>query len=315
MPIAFAAVPSEKRARQRALRAQKQQVIQRQQKRRKNLRRFLTYGGLVAVIIIVVVLIQTSGGGKRPSASKPTTTTTATTTTSTFPVPTTQPLTKTAVAPVCPPAKGSKTRVVLFTHAPGDCIPKTSVWTATFVTSVGNFVAKMQAARSYAAVNNFVFLARYQYFNGTFFHRVVKNFVIQGGDPAGTGTGGAGTGSGVLKQFGYPGYEFTGNYPPKSCTTKVTSACYQTGDLVEANRNPNAQQQNASTDGSQFFVVLPGGASTLNTEPTYTIFGKVVSGLSVVEKIGSYGAPSSSQTGAPTKRIYLLKVVVAELKA
>ena len=309
-PVASRAVPSEKRARQRAQRAQRQAVIQRQRRRRRNLRRTLTFGGIAAAIVLIVVLIQVSGGSKaKPSASgkSTTSTSTTTTTTTTFPVPTTQPLTTVAVAPTCPPLAGSKKRVVLFTHAPPDCIARTSIWDATFITSVGTFVVQMDAAKSYAAVNNFVFLSLYHYYDGTFFHRVIKGFVDQGGDPAGTGTGDAGTGTGVLKQYGYPGYKFTGNTPPASC--KKNGSCYATGDIAMANSGA------PSSDGSQFFLVVPGGARTLNTEPVYTNFGHVIAGLSVVETINSYGAPLSSPTGAPTTRVYLLKVTVRQVKS
>ena len=153
-------------------------------------------------------------------------------------------------------------------------------------------IVRMPAAASFAAVNNFVFLARWQYFNGTFFHRVIPGFVVQGGDPTGTGSGGP---------HGFPGYEYTGNTPPASCTKKPDqAACYQPGDLALAN------SAGPTTDSSQFFFVLPGGQTTLNGEPNYTIFGKVVSGLSVMEKIGSYG----SSSGTPTVKVYLLSVTV-----
>jgi cyclophilin family peptidyl-prolyl cis-trans isomerase len=151
----------------------------------------------------------------------------------------------------------------------------------------------MPAAASFAAVNNFVFLARYQYYNGTFFHRVIPGFVVQGGDPTGTGTGGP---------HGYPGYSFTGNTPPASCKTKQSqAACYQPGDIALANST------GPSTDASQFFFVLPGGQTTLNTEPNYTIFGHVVSGMNVVDKIGADG----SSSGTPTVTVYLLSVTVS----
>jgi cyclophilin family peptidyl-prolyl cis-trans isomerase len=286
------------------MRAEKQAVIQKQRKRRTNLRRGGTLAAIAAGIILIVVLIQVSGGSKKAATTTTTTTSTSSTTTTTAPTfapPTTEPLTTTAVVPTCP-KPGNTKRVVWFTKAPPDCISRTSVWDATFETSVGDIKVQMDAAKSYAAVNNFVFLSGWNYYYGTFFHRIIPGFVVQGGDPTGTGNGGP---------HRYPGYSFTGNYPPKSCKTDATAACYQPGDFVMANSNPNPQVQNASTDGSQFFFVLPGGEKTLNGEPTYTLFGKVVSGLAVVEKIGSYGTGG----GTPTTKIYIDKVTLDQVKA
>ncbi len=284
-------MPSEKRARQRAARAQKRAIVDRKLKRRKTLRRSLAFGGLVVAIIVIVVLIQTSPSKKHhPAAAGKSSTTTTLAPSST----TTTTTTLVAAAATCPPATGSKQRVLLFKSAPPDCIPRNSDWDATFTTSAGNFVVRMDAADSYAAVNNFVFLARYQYYNGTFFHRVIPGFVVQGGDPTGTGTGGP---------QHLPGYEFTGNTPPQSCKTKPSAACYQPGDIAMANTGT------PTTNGSQFFFVLPGGQKTLDTEPLYTDFGHVTSGFNVVEKIGKEG----SSSGTPTTRVFVATVTVKEV--
>jgi len=281
-------VPSEKRARQRALRAEKQAVIQKQRKRRATMRRGATLGAIAAAIVLIVVLIQIGGGHSKKAATKPTSSTTTT-----FPPPSTQALSTAAVAPVCPSATETK-RIVWFTKAPPACIGRRSVWDATFDTSLGDFTVQMPAAKSYAGVNNFVFLARWNYYNGTFFHRIIPNFVVQGGDPTGTGSGGP---------HAFPGYSFTGNLPPKSCTAK--SDCYATGDFVYANSN------GPSTNGSQFFVVLPGGAPELSRD--YTLFGQVISGQSVVDKIGTYGTPG--EAGTPKLKVYVLKVTLKQVKA
>jgi cyclophilin family peptidyl-prolyl cis-trans isomerase len=302
-------VPSEKRARQRAARAEKHAQLQKNRKRRQYLRRGLSMAAVAAAVVLVVLLITLTGssgkhaalkGHKKPTATTATTKPTSTPT-GTFAPPTTQPLTAAAVVPTCPTPHETK-RIVWFTKAPPNCIGSTSVWDATFDTSLGSFTVEMPAANSYAAVNNFVFLAQWNYYNGTFFHRVIPGFVVQGGDPTGTGTGGP---------HGFPGYSFTGNFPPESCTKTVTAPCYHTGDFVMANSNSNPQKQDASTDGSQFFIVLPGGAKTLNSEPTYTNFGKVTSGMSVVKKIGLLGTSG----GTPTKKVYILKVTVNQVKS
>jgi peptidyl-prolyl cis-trans isomerase B (cyclophilin B) len=157
----------------------------------------------------------------------------------------------------------------------------------------------MDAASSYAAVNNFVFLTGWNYYNGTFFHRIVTNFVVQGGDPTGLGTGGV---------HDLPGYAYTGNTPPTSCeTTPNQAACYHIGDIAVANTGK------ATSNGSQFFLILPGGQTTLNSEPLYTDFGTTISGLSVVEAIGKDG--ESASAGTPTVKVYLLKVTDKQVKA
>jgi cyclophilin family peptidyl-prolyl cis-trans isomerase/uncharacterized metal-binding protein len=281
-------VPTDKRARQRAAREQKQAVIQKSRKRRRNTRRGLGLAVVAAAIIGIVFWVNGS------SSKSATTTTTTSTTTSTTLATTTTSTTVKAGVPRCPPAAGSAERVILFEGAPGNCIPATSVWDATFKTSLGDIVVNMPAASSYAAVNNFVFLARYHYYDGTIFHRVIPGFVVQGGDPYGDGTGGP---------HHFPGYSFTGNTPPASCKTKPTSACYQPGDIAMANST------GPSTNGSQFFFVLPGGQTTLDTEPNYTLFGHVVQGTSVMDKIGADG----SSSGTPTVKVDLISVTVTQV--
>jgi cyclophilin family peptidyl-prolyl cis-trans isomerase len=171
------------------------------------------------------------------------------------------------------------------------CVGANSVFDATVVTDVGSFVIKLTTATSPVAVNNFVFLARYHFYNGVTFHRSIPNFMIQGGDPTGTGEGG-------------PGYHFTGNTPPSSCVAKAD--CYATGDVALANSGA------PSSDGSQFFVIVPGGASGLTD--VYTVIGKVTSGMSVVEKIAADG--DSSDNGQPPKVTHhMISVTVHQLSA
>jgi cyclophilin family peptidyl-prolyl cis-trans isomerase len=132
-----------------------------------------------------------------------------------------------------------------------------TTYTATIETSEGNIAIDLLPAEAPETVNNFVCLATVGYYDDTVFHRVVPGFVIQGGDPTATGTGG-------------PGYQFD---------DEPLERDYQTGTLAMANAGPD-------TNGSQFFIVLDGGADFL--EPLYTIFGEVADGDSqdVVEEIG-----------------------------
>jgi cyclophilin family peptidyl-prolyl cis-trans isomerase len=136
-----------------------------------------------------------------------------------------------------------------------------TAYTATFATSAGEFAVELLPAEAPATVNSFVCLAWVGYYDETVFHRVVPGFVIQGGDPTATGTGG-------------PGYAFDDEPIERN---------YETGTLSMANAGPD-------TNGSQFFVVLEGGAGFL--EPLYTIFGQVADeeSLEVVEAIGACDA-------------------------
>jgi cyclophilin family peptidyl-prolyl cis-trans isomerase len=281
-------MPSEKRARQRALRDQKLAVQERYNRRSRRTRRSITLVIVVGVIIALVALLS-GGGPKKPTASK------STTTTSIAPTTTTEPVAKTAIAPVCPPATaaGAAKRVIAFTKAPPMCIATNSVFDATVVTDVGTFVIKLTTATSPVAVNNFVFLARYHFYDGIIFQRSIPNFMIQGGDPTGTGNGG-------------PGYHFTGNTPPSSCVAK--SDCYAAGDVALANTAA------PTSDGSQFFVIVPGGASELSD--VYTVIGNVTSGMSVVEKIAVDGNSNPSASGVPPKVTHhMISVTVKQITA
>lgn len=243
---------------------------------------------VVVVGIVIALVVLLSGGNKpKPSASKKSTTTTSAVTTTTSPK-------IAAVAPTCPPATaaGAAKREILFTKAPPLCIPKTAVFDATVKTDVGTFVIRMDASSSLLAVNNFVFLARYHFYDGIIFHRVIPGFVVQGGDPSGTGEGG-------------PGYEFTGNVPASSCTAKQD--CYPLGSVAMANSSSSPK-----TDGSQFFIVVGTEGEQLPAE--YTLFGQVISGMPVVQKIAADG--DASDNGSPPKVTHhMISVTVSQVAA
>jgi len=125
---------------------------------------------------------------------------------------------------------------------------------ATIETPKGTIVIELLGDEAPLTVSNFITLAKGGFYDGLTFHRVVPGFVIQGGDPNGNGTGG-------------PGYRFK---------DEPLKRAYKPGTLAMANSGPN-------TNGSQFFIVLPGGEGNLG--PLYTIFGEVVEGMEVVGKI------------------------------
>jgi cyclophilin family peptidyl-prolyl cis-trans isomerase len=134
------------------------------------------------------------------------------------------------------------------------CIDPAVSYQATVSTSMGDFVIALDSARAPETVNNFVFLARYHYYDGDDFHRVIPGFVIQGGDPIGNppGTGG-------------PGYTIADELPD--------AGAYELGSVAMANTSA------PDTGGSQFFVIT--GDQGINLPPQYALFGQVVEGLDV----------------------------------
>ena len=137
-------------------------------------------------------------------------------------------------------------------------------YSATIDTSAGQMTAELFAAEAPKTVNNFVFLARDGFYNGVIFHRVISGFMIQGGDPTGTGRGG-------------PGYRFN---------DEPVKRGYERGILAMANAGPN-------TNGSQFFVMH----ANYGLAPNYTIFGKLTGGEDVLDKI------ATAQTGAQDRPV------------
>ena len=177
-----------------------------------------------------------------------------------------------------PAPDGSSPKRQRFDSPPPMIIDPQRRYTATIETSKGTIVAELDAVSAPVTVNNFVFLARWHYFDGIVFHRIIPGFVIQGGDPEGNGRGG-------------PGYRF-GDELPKP-------GRYQVGSLAMANSGPD-------TNGSQFFIVS--GPDGVRLPPQYSLFGSVVRGGDVVEAIDAVGSPS----GAPTEQVVIESVSIAE---
>jgi peptidyl-prolyl cis-trans isomerase B (cyclophilin B) len=147
-------------------------------------------------------------------------------------------------------------------------LAKNKIYDVTMVTNCGAFTIRMDQAQSPNAAASFVTLVQRGFFNQTVFHRIVPGFVIQGGDPTATGTGG-------------PGYS-TVDTPPKD-------AKYAHGVVAMA----KTASEPAGTAGSQFFVVTVRDAGL---PPDYAIIGNVVSGLPVVDHIGTLGDASQQPT-------------------
>jgi peptidyl-prolyl cis-trans isomerase B (cyclophilin B) len=132
--------------------------------------------------------------------------------------------------------------------------PKKS-YTATIKTDKGDIVIDLFASKTPNTVNNFVFLARQGFYDGTIFHRVIANFMVQGGDPTGTGMGG-------------PGYKFKDEFDPSLKHNKP-------GILSMANAGPG-------TNGSQFFITH---VPTPWLDGKHSVFGEVREGMDVVNAI------------------------------
>jgi len=155
--------------------------------------------------------------------------------------------------PECPETDGSSPRTTSFSAPPAMCIDPSKRYTATMSTSMGELVIALDAAGAPKTVNNFVFLARYHYYDGLVFHRIINRFMCQGGCPEGSGRGG-------------PGYKFEDELPKPGR--------YELGSLAMANAGPN-------TNGSQFFLVS--GSSGTGLPPQYSLFGQIVKGLDVLD--------------------------------
>jgi cyclophilin family peptidyl-prolyl cis-trans isomerase len=145
------------------------------------------------------------------------------------------------------------TPVRKYSSAPAMSIDVNKSYTATIDTNRGKIVVTLLPKVAPITVNNFVYLARQRFYDGLKWHRVVANFVIQGGDPAGNGSGG-------------PGYQFQ---------DEPVRQPYAQGIVAMANAGPN-------TNGSQFFICLE---NLPQLPPAYTIFGQTKDGMDVVKKI------------------------------
>lgn len=161
-------------------------------------------------------------------------------------------------------------------------ISKKETTMITIKTNMGEIVFTTYNADAPKTVENFITLAKKGFYNGVIFHRVIDGFMIQGGDPTGTGMGG-------------PGYQFADELDQKTPSYKEG---YKKGVVAMANAGPN-------TNGSQFFIML----KDTPLPNAYTIFGKVVSGQEVVDAIGKV---KTDQNDKPLSPVVIESVAVAE---
>ena len=154
-----------------------------------------------------------------------------------------------------------------------------NAYRATFKTAKGDIVIELHAKEAPRTVNNFIFLAREGFYDGTTFHRVLPGFMAQGGDPTGTGTGG-------------PGYRFEDEFNPALRHDGP-------GVLSMANSGPN-------TNGSQFFITL---VATPHLDDRHAVFGHVVEGMDIVLGI----TPRDPSQGAAQPGEALVAVEIQEI--
>jgi len=154
-------------------------------------------------------------------------------------------------------------------------------YTADIITSLGEIQIELFSKETPVTVNNFIFLSKQGFYDNTIFHRIIKDFMIQGGDPKGDGTGG-------------PGYRFADE--------KITRD-YKRGIIAMANSGPN-------TNGSQFFIMHKDTELPKN----YVIFGQVVKGIEVIDKIAETQTVDNGlgEQSKPTKEIKIEKITIKE---
>lgn len=164
----------------------------------------------------------------------------------------------------------NQTPKIMTLPKPSMQIDQNKNYIVTLKTSEGDIEIALNAKETPITVNNFVYLVKNNFYNKTVFHRVIKGFMVQGGDPTGTGSGG-------------PGYKFD---------DEKFSGEYTRGTVAMANSGAN-------TNGSQFFIMH----EDVPLSPDYVIFGKVIKGMDVVDKIASAPVVSNGFDSQPSKPV------------
>jgi peptidyl-prolyl cis-trans isomerase B (cyclophilin B) len=206
---------------------------------------------LIAVGIVAAILIGRSGGGDDSTSA--------------------------ASASGCEQVEAPKPKKVSY-KAAKNTVKQGEVVTAVVDTSCGSFEIALDSQRAPKTVNSFVFLSEEGFYDGLTFHRVAPGFVIQGGDPLGTGTGG-------------PGYSVDEKPPANLAYTKGVVA------MAKSSAEPPGRSS------SQFFVVLSADAGL---PPEYALVGKVDEGFDVVERIGKLGTPAEQ----PKQTVLIEKISI-----
>ncbi len=256
----------------------------REARRAKTKKRSLQIGiGVPALIVAVFGLVRLFG----PSDSSTKAASSVGSTTTVAPVVTTigtPPTPDASGAFPCPPADGSAGRVVSFPKPAPTCITAGKTYTAVVETNKGSYTMALDAVNSPQNVNLFVYLARYHFYDNTPCHRAIKDFMVQCGDPTGTGSGGAGISVPVE--------------PPKS-------GKYALGTVAMA------KAQGATTNDSQFFVVTGSQGVALPAE--YSLLGQVTDGFdTTVKALEAQANPTAANGVPPLTALTITKVTISE---
>jgi cyclophilin family peptidyl-prolyl cis-trans isomerase len=261
-----------KRERQKAARREKLEQMHRAAKRRQNTRR-------TVIIAIVGVLVLGTGALLFTSTKTPATSTTIA---SAVVKKAQNKADALAIAAGCPASTSARANTLTWKKAPPMTIDKSKAYYAHFHTTAGDFVVKLDPKAAPVTVNNFVFLAEHKFYDCVIFHRVIPDFVVQGGDPTGVGTGG-------------PGYTIVDELPTLGAPT------YPLYSLAMANTGqPNS-------GGSQFFIIT--GVNGEALPASYSLFGQIVSGQAVAKTINDQGNPAHGGV-PPTVTQRMLSVTI-----
>lgn len=248
----------EKRQRQKEARAQRREAARKAAARRELMRRIGIALGLGAVVAVLLLFAGAFSGRETASSA--------------YLEYRAQP---TACGAEAPPPTASMS----FEAPDGIDLPTDARITATLRTSCGVIVIELDPETAPATVNSFVFLVQEGFYNGTVFHRVMENFVIQGGDPDASGRGG-------------PGYVVEDELPPEGFT-------YEPGVVAMANAG-------RGTTGSQFFIAIGPRAEAL--PPSFNPLGRVVDGFDTLERIASVPVvrqPNTVEESKPLETVYI----------
>jgi peptidylprolyl isomerase len=218
------------------------------------LKDFLLYLLIIIIAVVSVIFIFSTGNSKKEETS---------------------PLQKEGTG-------SANVKAKQYSSLPQMEILQNKKYQANIITTKGPIKIDLFAQDTPVTVNNFVFLAKEGFYDGTIFHRVIKDFMIQGGDPNGDGTGG-------------PGYTFEDE--------KITKD-YKRGIVAMANRGPN-------TNGSQFFIMH----KDYNLPKQYVIFGQVIDGIDTVDKIAEASVVDNGlgEKSKPSEEIRIEKIEIEEI--